>query len=197
MRDGLSATVGGSLPNDMARYSHLTLSQYCVESYQHSDHSDGNFQYINPKPDLLVFRGTDEIRDVLSDVQLILMTRFDSHVVDLIGELVESGRLQFPITLAGHSMGAAIAQRAGILFRKFGYQVDQIVCFAPPRIGKNKHIKRITTCYRNGNDLVTYVPWFRHQSKPIQLAHFSFRVVSRHRMSEYNHLMRKKYGLES
>jgi len=182
------------------KYSHLSLSNYCLEAYQRADLIVNNYQCIIPAADLIVFRGTDELRDWLSNARMILFNgrKFNAELEPLIGQLLtRDPALTFPITLAGHSLGGEIAKRIGERLVSMGLQVQQIVTFAPPRTGKSKILKdTLYVAHRNGNDIVTYVPGFRHQTKPIQLAHhYSPRVLSRHKMSEYNALMRLRYGL--
>lgn len=177
------------------RYSHLQISQYCIEAYLRHDGEVGNFQYIHPKPDLLLFRGTDQLRDIYSDWKMILHWRFVKELEPLFQHLVNDLELKFPITVGGHSMGADIAKEFAVWLLARGYSVDQVIVFAPPRTGRRKSIKKIYVGHRAGPDLVTYGPGLFHVNRLISLANGFTWFYTRHKMSEYHNRMKKKYGV--
>lgn len=181
------------------RYSHLQVSHHCIESYQRHDGEFNNFEWIRPEKDLIIFRGTDEGRDVLTDFRLLLYWRFLRYAARPLYEHLadQVHLLDLPLTFGGHSLGAELAKVMGAMFiRDFGPSaVDQIVAFAPPRTWKRWDLQgRPYTGYRNGFDVVTYGPGIRHQEELVQLARPSIRIVTRHKMSEYNQLMKRRFA---
>ena len=184
-------------------HSHLTTSRYCVESYQRCDGEVDNFQYIHPRSNLLAFRGTDQLRDIYSDWKMTLHWRFRRELKPLFAHLLNNLDLQFPITLTGHSMGADIAKVMALEFVRAGYEVNQIIAFAPPRTGHFREIAHVPYAgYRNGPDLVTYGPGIRHQAPLIELSPWYWKRPpwqwrmphNVHKMSQYNHLLKGRYG---
>lgn len=69
-----------------------------------------------------------------------------------------------PVTLVGHSLGAAIAIMAAAAMTAAGAPPVAVYGFEPPRVSSDMSIRTLLAgvpvhLYRNGNDLVPTVPW--------------------------------------
>jgi hypothetical protein len=78
-----------------------------------------------------------------------------------------------PVAFSGHSLGAAMALMMTGLFIDYGLAPIRTGAFAPPRAGDQTFVDAVTSipfcAYRNGNDVVTQVPF--------SLRDFPFRQV--------------------
>lgn len=68
-----------------------------------------------------------------------------------------------PVTLSGHSLGAAIAILAAASLTVAGKTVAAVYAFEPPRVSPDLTVRTLLAkvpvhLYKNGNDLVTDVP---------------------------------------
>jgi triacylglycerol lipase len=79
-----------------------------------------------------------------------------AKVLDTIGDQ--------PVTLVGHSLGAAIAIMAAAMLTAAGKPPIAVYGFEPPRVSSDMSIRTLLAnvpvhLYRNGNDIVPTVPW--------------------------------------
>lgn len=125
-----------------------------------------------------VFRGTDDFASIVADADI------ETVEIDGLGKLHAGfyGALQrildrclalpVPSAVAGHSLGAAMAQiYAGVLSLK-GHQVA-CYAFEPPRVSWDNTLQSVlfrggpVYATRNGNDIVTQVPLGFNQAWPL------------------------------
>ena len=67
-----------------------------------------------------------------------------------------------PVTVKGHSMGGAIAQRVGVYLKEQGYDVTAEIIGAYPAVTKKHQNELKGTCTMYGNDVVSKLfPWFK------------------------------------
>lgn len=120
---------------------------------------------------VVAFRGSDDIDSWLHD--------FDADTVDVPG----AGRVHHgfrrawqavsadvvkaigdqPVTLVGHSLGAALAVVAAVALTLAGKPPVAVYGFEPPRVSPDIGVRTLLAkvplhLYRNGNDIVTEVP---------------------------------------
>ena len=170
-----------------------------------------NGYFLKFNETLYVFiAGTDEIKDVLTDIRLIpshfdgesdnmkVHRGFEKAYKRIEALIIERCTFEKRVIIAGHSMGGAIATLASY---KLGIVVPDTTCvtFGSPRVGNRSFIKsfnkRVTDSYRivHRNDMVTKWPklicWYRHvdtlyQSKRKRWFSF-FTALLDHPMQEY------------
>jgi triacylglycerol lipase len=79
-----------------------------------------------------------------------------AHILDAIGDQ--------PVTLVGHSLGAAIAIMGAATLTAAGKPPVAVYGFEPPRVSSDTGVQELLAgvpvhLYKNGNDLVPDVPW--------------------------------------
>lgn len=179
--------------------NHIAFMHLVNESYERKDDEIANIEFIH-KGDVFVFRGTDEFKDIITDVRFIPWTGYGIGYSPAgfvkIAEQVTTGVLQLatggPLTLIGHSEGAAIALLVGAMALQRGYLVHEIVTFGCPRIGRLKILKDVNvTMYKNGNDFVTMLPpIFLHCRKQTKIgSKWSWHIVTDHFRRNYTRSM--------
>lgn len=96
-----------------------------------------------------------------------------------------------PVTLVGHSLGAAMALMCAAYMTVGGNPPKAVYGFEPPRVGVDDGIRTALASvpvylYRNGNDLVTEVPPGGNHAadvKPIGSAAFPFDNLTDHQIA--------------
>ncbi|WP_330996490.1 lipase family protein [Burkholderia cepacia] len=78
-----------------------------------------------------------------------------------------------PVTLVGHSLGAAIAIMAAAAMVGAGNPPAAVYGFEPPRVSTNDSVSTLLakvqlTLYKNGNDIVPELPLDWRHAGPIQ-----------------------------
>lgn len=166
--------------------AHLKYAKLCLSAYRASNpyEVDGIQFVYNEDLRLFVFPGTDEIRDVITDVRILPW--YDQELgwapsgfvkvarkvaIEVLGVIVtkdidfdgQSGKL--PISLTGHSLGGAMALLTAAYLRSCFLEVNEVVTFGAPRCGRLKIIDPVEkTLYVNGKDWVPRVPPFMGSS---------------------------------
>ncbi len=172
--------------------NHKQVCRMVADSYDDATGSVGDVEYhITCRHDgtYIIVRGTegsaflsgDGWKDVVRDVRIAPW--YDSrtgwaHAGFLKGAqgLMDGGitkhiRCDYPIILAGHSMGGSVSMLLAMMLQKAGYPVAEWVGFGTPRmfIGSRKLPFRATS-YRNGGDVVPMVPrWWMGGYRPVPL----------------------------
>jgi hypothetical protein len=133
----------------------------------------------NDQHGLLAFRGTeaDNATDKLTDLDAAMVPENGAHVhqgfkryLDAVWPEVSQwvgdwreGHTDAPITITGHSLGAALASLA---FTRFKDPNTSLITFGCPRVGNREYCKQIENAARNQKcgrvvddlDIVTHVP---------------------------------------
>ncbi|WP_431290382.1 lipase family protein [Burkholderia cepacia] len=130
---------------------------------------------------VVAFPGTDNLDCVAADL--------DAHPIDVIGiGQVHHGFWKAwgaiavdvlaaidgrPVTLVGHSLGAAIAIMAASAMVVGGNAPSAVYGFEPPRVSTNDSVASLLTkvplsLYKNGNDIVPDLPLDWHHAGAIQ-----------------------------
>lgn len=167
--------------------SHSRVVELCQRSYQEKTGSVGELEYLLVEDEgmnYLVFRGTEawppfpNAWDLIRDLRIwpwpirVGDQNLRGHAGFIRGaERAASAVLPDlpagPLTVAGHSLGGAVALVAGMLLAH-KREVTEIVTLGAPHVFWHKpSIPEQTrlTMYRKGRDLVTYVPLGRHPVK--------------------------------
>lgn len=131
----------------------------------------------NSKILLLAFRGTENLRDWMTDMNIKLIDELGGKVhkgflyglEDVWGDIwkiIRTQRKQRPLWITGHSLGAALATLAVARLREKGEPVSGLYTFGSPRVGDHKFAKKFnadfssqTFRYVNNNDVVARVPF--------------------------------------
>ena len=162
-----------------------------VEKFINENYKDFKFKYFDVlntecfiihdnKNCVLVFRGTSEIKDIFTDINII---RIDTpigvvhqgfykswlNVSEQIFEYLYNNKLtinhEFYIT--GHSLGAAIATIAAVDIYFRTKILSNVTVFGSPRVFSHKTANKINAIFRdkikryvNNNDIVSRIPIF-------------------------------------
>ncbi|KVW08489.1 lipase [Burkholderia cepacia] len=142
---------------------------------------------------VIAFPGTDNLDSVVADL--------DVHPIDVIGigqvhhgfwEAIAVPGLAAvagqPVTLVGHSLGAAIAIMAASAMVAAGRASAAVYGFEPPRVSTNENVAALLenvplNLYKNGNDIVPELPLdWRHAGAIQQIGRpmFPFPNVTDH-----------------
>jgi len=126
----------------------IEMAEYCEDIYDNALYEVDNNEFAyNVVQDrgvtIIVFRGTDNPKNVLTDLDarpfkdrklgVQLHRGFRSAAEKLRNEIIEKYALEEHIILTGHSLGGAIAQVMGLWFEDDAYDV-QIYTFGSPTI---------------------------------------------------------------
>ncbi len=134
---------------------------------------------------IVSFRGTNEPKDIISNVSAELVTRpgclgkvhqgfyrDEEKVSRAILEAVSGARV---IHVTGHSLGGALATLFAQRLSDSGYPVGQVATFGAPRCGDSRYRKFYSVeiqRYANDGDLVPLLPpahWgYRHVCPPVR-----------------------------
>jgi predicted lipase len=143
------------------------------------------------------------ISDVVRDMRIMpLLTEINTGKVHahegfltggrgIIEELKGSLSPERDIICAGHSLGGAVALVVGLLLQETQpVNVKQIVTFGSPKVFLSKiQVPRNTkiTMYKNGRDIVTYMPLGRHPVKQTKIGKPSrfWPNITDHRLDTY------------
>lgn len=117
------------------------------------------------------FPGTDNIECFVADVDILTVHVPGAGEVHrgfweawlAMGASVEAAIGDRPVTLVGHSLGAALAICAAIARRVAGKPVTAVYGFEPPHVSPDERIATVLAAIpvylsKNGNDLVPMVP---------------------------------------
>lgn len=87
---------------------------------------------------------------------------------DIASELFDKS---FPVLITGHSLGGAVALVVAGLLTLRGYNVEGVVTFGSPRVGKLKVLDNVPIRqYKNGGDPITILPpFYKHQRDIINI----------------------------
>lgn len=99
--------------------------------------------------------------------------------------------------LTGHSSGGAIALIVGAMLKAKGYDIRSIHCFGSPRTGKLDILEYVDIqLYRNGEDVVTEVPWFYDHPRPLINIGHPDNPVYDHYINAYIKTFKKIFKIE-
>ena len=131
----------------------IEMAEYCEAAYRSANEENklyeirsNEFSY-HVKQDsgvtILIFRGTDNTKNVLTDIDLRpwqddeldmkLHRGFRDAAALLLVDIKKKYKLEKTIYLTGHSLGGAIAQIAGLWLTLDGYEV-QVYTFGSPKV---------------------------------------------------------------
>ena len=131
----------------------IEMAEYCEAAYRSANEENklyeirsNEFSY-HVKQDsgvtILIFRGTDNTKNVLTDIDLRpwqddeldmkLHRGFRDAAALLLVDIKEKYKLEKTVYLTGHSLGGAIAQIAGLWLNLDGYEV-QVYTFGSPKV---------------------------------------------------------------
>lgn len=142
-------------------------------------HNTSNQFYIieNDEECIVVFRGTDDGKDMLSDVNILFADTSYGRIhqgffniwLTINYELRARLPLNKKVYFTGHSLGGALAQIAGLYIVN-----DAIITFGSPMIHHYKDTHLIKTNHirvRNCNDIVTKLPpvYYKHTGNLIYI----------------------------
>ena len=120
----------------------------------------------------IAFPGTNNLASWIADLDAVMIPvdgighvhegfwnawlAISAKVLDTIGDQ--------PVTLVGHSLGAAIAIMAAAMLTATGKPPIAVYGFEPPRVSSDTSVQTLLAgvplwLYKNGNDLVPDVPW--------------------------------------
>jgi len=129
--------------------------------------------------DIHVFRGTDDVLSVLADADCEIadvhgMGRVHAGFYRALAVILPAClALPRPVAVTGHSLGAAMAVIYAAVLAQLGCVVP-VYAFEPPRLCadgvmadlfRGKQVPWYAT--RNGNDLVTQIPWMLTLPAPL------------------------------
>lgn len=149
-----------------------------LDTFKYFDHHDTQaFLAGNKKMLLLAFRGTENLQDWATDMNINLVDGLCGkvhkgflnaleYVWRDIWKVIKSQRRQRPLWVTGHSLGAALATLAVAKLRiEKNEPVSGLYTFGSPRVGDPEFAKNFnadfstqTFRYVNNNDIVTRVP---------------------------------------
>jgi len=179
---------------------HLELAYLVKEGYDRKDAEVANIEFIYQN-NVFVFRGTDEWRDVVTDIRFIPYNlkgiglrpigwcpKGFARAAWKVADAIEHLLMPEPIVLTGHSLGGAIALLVGAILCQRRYPIEEIVTFGAPRVGALPLLDSTpVTMYKQGRDIVTTVPpYLPHCRKQTQLGNaHSWRIGSDHFFRRY------------
>lgn len=111
------------------------------------------------------------IRDVISDLRFLPGKNthtqswhprgFLGAAIALVSKIEKSQTKSNSLILEGHSLGAAVSLIAASILHRKGYKIQKVYVFGCPNVGNIEHIPdNIVRAYRNGSDIVTFLPPF-------------------------------------
>ena len=161
----------------------IEMAEYCDEAYENREENygvkSGEFSYTvkqNEGITILVFRGTSNLKNVRTDVDMrfwkdddLSDTRgsdvnlhrgFKDSAMYIMKDIKENYKLEKTVYLTGHSLGGAIAQVMGLWLDMEGHNV-QIYTFGSPKVSTFYFGSR-PPHYRVAlrNDPVPFVPMY-------------------------------------
>ena len=128
----------------------IEFAEYCNEVYENRNENYGvkkdEFSYTVKQSDgvsILVFRGTANIKNIGTDIDLRLFEDnelgvylhrgFRDAAMFTLNDIKKNYKLEKTVYLTGHSLGGAIAQIIGLWLDNDGYNV-QIYTFGSPKV---------------------------------------------------------------
>ena len=128
----------------------IEFAEYCNEVYENRNENYGvkkdEFSYTVKQSDgvsILVFRGTANIKNIGTDIDLRLFEDnelgvylhrgFRDAAMFTLNDIKKNYKLEKTVYLTGHSLGGAIAQIIGLWLNYDGYNV-QIYTFGSPKV---------------------------------------------------------------
>jgi len=183
--------------------SHKELSLLCAESYKHCDFEEANIEVITKQTVdggvVFAFRGTDEPMDAVRDIRVLPMWikelgwcpagffKAGRRLVNKVMSVcLEHDYDASKIELTGHSLGGAVAMVAGALMVRDEITPRQIVTFGAPRCGRLKILDSVdVTMYRNGKDIVPFLPPLMRKHKPLVQQGSKTGIIKDHHIIKY------------
>ena len=132
----------------------IEMAEYCEEAYRSTNDENKLYEIRNNefsyhvKQDrgvtILIFRGTDNLKNVWTDVDarptkddslngVYLHRGFKDAATWIFEDIQRDYRLEKTVYLTGHSLGGAVAQIIGLWLHNAGYHV-QIYTFGSPKV---------------------------------------------------------------
>lgn len=176
----------------------LSLALWCRHAYDPAapgmialhdgQEKDRGFAIRARDQGVVVFAGSESILDWLTDFQCLQTDYLDFAAVHFgflnefrkvwpqIDEIFRGMPVGYPISVAGHSLGGALATFAAHAFYRKGYKV-RLLTLGSPRVGDANFAKAVnagvvdSVRIQHHNDLVCRVPkiWYRHVDGLVRL----------------------------
>tara|TARA_Y100000996_G_scaffold218219_1_gene171502 strand:- start:82 stop:690 length:609 start_codon:yes stop_codon:yes gene_type:complete len=160
---------------------HKYLARLVSRAYNKSEYSAYGIGYnlhLEGTTPIVAIQGTNDVRDVLTDVRFIpgrselglvprgFLFAARSVAISVLSNLLKQDKSnqqvrEQDLAICGHSLGAGVAQIVAGFLTWSGNPPAQCVAFAPPRVGKLKGLlDQIPDCkaYRFHDDIVCGVP---------------------------------------
>ncbi len=170
----------------MTPYDYALIAQEAYSAKPDiGDANSASRAIVRDTPDGLVvaFPGTDNLECVITDANMLTMSVPGAGEVHrgfweawlAIGAHVEAAIGERPVTLVGHSLGAALAICAAITRRVVGKPVSAVYGLEPPHISPDTAIAGLLApvpvyLSKNGNDIVPDVPFnWRHAGQLVHI----------------------------
>jgi pimeloyl-ACP methyl ester carboxylesterase len=175
---------------DTVYSSDFTVRQWCAShQFSHYQFFDEGFSqavgYVRDGVACLAFRGTQEAMDWAMDGLCLYWGSPPRHVGFQKGwanirarvvtwlESLQSQYNNLPLSLAGHSLGGAVATIAALELAQRGFDVQRVVVFGSPRVGSPEFVARYaalglqakTRRFVHDQDGVSVLPpplWYAH-----------------------------------
>jgi hypothetical protein len=169
---------------------HLTREGYDVKFY--AKYGSQAYLLTNDQHQIIVFRGTDELKDLLSIAKS--HEGFIEYAYLLSQIPVDKQKKLF---LVGHSLGGAVAVCYAALNR---HKNVEIITFGCPKVGSKEFVNEIRhiphTRYVNVYDAVPYLPLFAyHHGNEVRLPKSSIKYFfQNHHIDFYVKMMEKSHS---
>jgi predicted lipase len=162
--------------------SHQELSVICGQSYRKSTFEEANIEVLLVK-NVIAFRGTDEVRDVFTDLRQVPW--YFSELGFVPSGMAKKARRVYSKCLSlcleknidpseviytGHSLGGGLALLVASLAVRDECGPKEVVTFGAPRCGRLKILDgTVVTSYRNGKDIVPILGLCRRHKDLVQI----------------------------